>query len=168
MTSLKDAYSAVGKSYELQRAFRAHWAQGELTVIRSQRKTVESVTDLDDTMAKHVSIKTIMDAEGDSEAVVNHILECTSRHQAGKLFQGKPYLLWNTFTKRYDYLKLERPQNRFLTQSLIIRSSCTQVPTDRTGHCTYLTTDPVIVHTYLPTHQPTYIHTEHTPLYSHT
>jgi hypothetical protein len=106
--ALKAKYAVVGRSYEQQRVFRAAWAASELQVLRSTRVHTESVTNDDDTSAQHVSIKKLMDDEGEVEAVVNHVFECTSRHAAGATFKGKPYLWWNVFTKRYDYLQVKR------------------------------------------------------------
>jgi hypothetical protein len=107
--ALKAQYSVVGRSYENQRVFRAKWATTELQVIQSQRKHTESITEEDSTSAQHVSIKKLMDDEGDVEAVVNHVFECTSRHASGATFKNIAYLWWNIFTKRYDYLQVKRP-----------------------------------------------------------
>ena len=57
-----------------------------------------------------MSVSKIAESEGtsadDVRAAVNYVLECVHRHRQGLTLNQRPYVLWNEFTKRHDFLKI--------------------------------------------------------------
>jgi hypothetical protein len=61
---------------------------------------------------RYVPIKQIWKAEGEdqeaAEATMNYVLTAISKVKAGELLDGNPYIIFNTWTRRYDFLYLEK------------------------------------------------------------
>ena len=106
--NLQEAYQAVGKSYAAQRAFRAQWVSAQLKVEQQKRMRTQSMDTCASTDARYFAAGRIYVEEGSDdpalEATCNYIQEAIRRAQAGETLNGHPYVLFNSWTKRYEFL----------------------------------------------------------------
>lgn len=109
---MRDAYGTVGKGYEAQRRFRADWAAKKFIALKTRREKKEISTQASRARGIHMPIKCIWVKEGKDAAAAratsNYILTCLHYHSKGETCNGVPYIEYNDFTRRYEFLYIKK------------------------------------------------------------
>lgn len=117
---LASEYKDTGKSYAAQRAFRLKWANEELAAAQVLKSSETGEGSEDSVNGVYLCITRIFKEEGEDDAAVaatfHYVQECTRLHKAGALVKGRPFIAWNKFTKRSEFLYLTKTmRDTFIT-----------------------------------------------------
>lgn len=97
--------------------------KAQLEVERSKRRQREQLDVSTNMGGVYMAPSKIRKEEGEDEAglaaTIAYIEEALSRHSRGGSFNGHPWVAFNAFTKRYEFLNVTRSVNERFTQSFI-------------------------------------------------
>jgi hypothetical protein len=109
---MKKQYIDCGRSYELQRAFRAKWAAQKAEQLKTTREMSQSSVDVDERAVTYQPLSVICREEGglaaDWAAACNYVAKCINLAEAGILCRGRPWILYNEFTGRFEFAYLKK------------------------------------------------------------
>ena len=105
---LKIEYKNVGKSYEKQRQFRLSWAKDFYNSKVMEKVAEEKEVKRDSIKGEYLPPTVIYRREGKDEAAlqatVNIINDCIKHAAAGETLGGRPYIKYNSRSKRNELL----------------------------------------------------------------
>ena len=114
-SDLKKEYQAVGKSFAAQRAFRDRWCKKEFEIAKAQRLQEEVVANRDELAGTYYSASRIWVEEGKDasalKATCNYVKMAIEKHQNNEQLNGRPYVIWNSWTKCYKFLYITQSFN---------------------------------------------------------
>ena len=115
---LREDYKQVGKNYDSQRTFRKRWAAKQAETLKHSREQSQSIYELDEQTGQYEPPMRIVVLEGgDKSAHVAASHFCARAlflTRKGITFHGKPFVSWNEWTKRYEFLYIKKSfQTRF-------------------------------------------------------
>ena len=103
---LKDAYTRVGKSYEMQKIFKMNWSKEKFTALTTVKKFSASCSEEEGTHGDYAPLSEIAWRKKSRVAAINYMNEAIRRHKLGTTYRGRPWVLKNTFTKSWEFLYL--------------------------------------------------------------
>ena len=103
---LRADYAAVGRGYSGQREFRARWASLQAATLRHERMQHRKSIDIHEVAISYLPVSRMVYLEGNDEAareaVKNIALKRVDMFAKGILVRGRPAMLYNADTLRYD------------------------------------------------------------------
>ena len=129
---LRQDYINVGKSYKAQRDFRQQWAANNYQLKLEQKRKTQITTSEDALAGTYEPMQVIWEREGkDSGAItatLNYVNECIARTQKGELNKQRPWVAWNSFTKRHEFLYVKRSCRDSFAEQWEMRTQWVQRP----------------------------------------
>jgi hypothetical protein len=109
---LKKKYMAAGKNYEAQRAFRTAWSAKTYQTKKEDRMKIVRQRTSDDTWGSYEPTAIVHEREGKdtagAKATLNYVRKCLQLREKGYKYRNRPFIMWNSFTERYDFLYIKR------------------------------------------------------------
>jgi hypothetical protein len=109
---LKKKYSDLGKSYEMQRQFRANWAARQANELREEREMSQTSVDVDEKAVTYQPLSCIWREEGGLAAdwgpACRYVAKCISLAESGVTCRNRPWVLYNDFTCRYEFAYVKK------------------------------------------------------------
>ena len=123
---LKLAYKAVGKAYSKQREFRQNWAKGVYNDKVQERSIKKENSQRSLQKGEYLPVTVIFKREGkDSAALVatqHYIADCIRKAEKGETANGKPFIAWNSMTKRNEFYYLKESHEDIYTETMTQQS----------------------------------------------
>jgi hypothetical protein len=115
---LREEYKLVGKNYDNQRIFRKRWATKQAEALKHTREQTQAIYDVDEQSGQYEPPMRIVVLEGGDKsahvAASHYCARALFLTRKGITFHGKPFVSWNDWTKRYEFLYVKKSfQTRF-------------------------------------------------------
>ena len=109
---LKKKYQEAGKNYEAQRSFRTAWSAKKYVTVKEDRMKTVRQRASDDTWGSYEPTAIVHEREGKdkagAKATLNYVRKCLQLHEKGYNYRNRAFVMWNSFTERYDFLYIKR------------------------------------------------------------
>ena len=119
--ALRSEYKELGKNYNAQRAFRTRWANAKGTEVKHTRLQTQRSIEVDEEDVTYEPVKRIVDLEGGDDAAatvaLHYVARCIDLTTKGIKCRGRPFVLWNSFTLRYEYAYIKKKVRFVFEQS---------------------------------------------------
>lgn len=109
---LKERYKQLGRSYDKQRLFRQQWCSDQHKALSAERRATQKNIELDESIGSYEPISIVLKREGGDQAALQatqaYLRNAMRMYQEGARFRGRPMLLFNDMTERFEVLYIKQ------------------------------------------------------------